>query len=441
MTGRDLARQVLLRVERDKAYANLALSAALRRARQLKPAEKNLATELTYGVLRNRRLLDHAVSQHARQPLERVNIEVLDAMRIAAYQILMLDRIPAFAAVNDAVEAIRTARGASMAGFANAVLRKLSAQDLEQNLPEDPVARLAITCSLPDALARYWHERLGLAEAEQLARTLLMRAPLTIRCNTDDDGVAGVIQELEGEGAQVTRCAYAPQGLRIKELADPFRSVGYLEGRWTAQDEAAQLVAHLVDPRPGEVVLDACAGVGGKSMHLAALMADRGEVMCVDLSRRKLALLKEHALRLGIGCCRQIDGDLRAFCAGDLPRADRVLLDAPCSGLGVLGRHPELKWRIELEKIDRLVALQRELLSSALKHLKPGGILIYSVCTITEEEGPGQVRWLLDQNDALELLPAAGSPYEELVEQGIIRTWPHRHQMDGFFMARLRLRA
>ncbi len=441
VTGRDLARQVLLRVQRDRAYANLVLSAALRRAKHLRPEEKNLATELTYGVLRYQRLLDHALSQHARQPLEQVNSEVLDAMRLAAYQILMLDRIPAFAAVDDAVEAIRTGRGASIAGFANAVLRKLSPQDLERDLPAEPVSRLAVSCSLPDTLASYWHDQLGLPEAERLARQLLERTPLTIRCNPRESGVTGVIQELEGEGAHVERCGQAPEGLRLRGLTDPFRSKSYLSGRWTVQDEAAQLVAHLVDPRPDEVVLDACCGVGGKSTHLAALMANRGQVLCVDISQRKLELLKEHALRLGVDSCRVIRGDLRGTDGLALPLVDRALLDAPCSGLGVLGRHPELKWRLDLSRIEQLVALQRELLSHTLRYLKPGGTLVYSVCTTTEEEGPEQVQWLLGQYDALELIPCREAPFEELGKEGVIRTWPHRHQMDGFFMARFRLQS
>jgi len=438
-SARSVARQVLARVRRDGAYANLTLSAELRRARGLPAAERGLATELVYGVLRHQRRLDHALARHLRQPIDRLDPESLDALRLAAYQVLLLDRIPAYAAVDDAVTAVREARGPRLAGVANAVLRKLRPEDLSRDLPDDPGARLAVECSLPEALASRWVAELGLEEARQLGNRLLERAPLTARVNTLKIESGKLVASLAADGTQAEPGRWAPEALHLATGADPFLSPSYLEGLWTAQDEAAQLIAHLVDPQPGERVLDGCAGVGGKSTHLAALMGDRGRVLCVDPSPRKLELLREHCLRLGVKSCEAIQADLRRSEALRPASVDRVLVDAPCSGLGVIGRHPELKWRLDLDHLPELVSLQRELLEAALRWLRPSGVLVYSVCTTTDEEGPEQLAWLRQAHPELELDPRARGAVP-IDENGALRLWPHRHGTDGFFAARLRLR-
>jgi 16S rRNA (cytosine967-C5)-methyltransferase len=439
-SSREVARHVLRRVRQDGAYANLALSAALGRAR-LEGPDRHLATELVYGVLRRQRLLDHALGRHAQRPLDHLDAEVLDALRVGAYQMLCLDRVPAHAAVNDAVEAVRWARGPSLAGFANAVLRRLVPGDLEQGLPEDPAARLAIAGSLPDALVRLWVVQLGLDEAQLLAQRLLRPAPLTARVNTLKIDAAGLVARLGAEGVHAAPGRLAPDALRLGGAASPFASATYLDGAWTAQDEAAQLVALLLEPPRGGRVLDGCAGVGGKATHIAALMGDVGEVTCVDSRPRKLELLREHCLRLGVQCCQTRQADLRQPGAAEEAAYDRVVVDAPCSGLGVLGRHPELKWRSELLGHQaELVVLQRALLVAAHRALRPGGLLVYSVCTTTDEEGPEQVRWLLRERSDLELAPARDGALAALASDGLYRLWPHRHDTDGFFLARFRRR-
>lgn len=440
ISARDAAREVLRRVRRDNAYANLALSGVLERFPSMKIQDRQLATELVYGVLRQQRRLDHAFSRYVNRPFSRLDQEVADAMRLAAYQLLVLDRIPAYAAINDAVEVIRQARGPKMAGFANAVLRKITPGDLTEGLPVNPVERFAIEYSLPDALAQYWFEQIGLDEAQALAASLLKRAPLTARANLLKTSIENLIEKLSQEGAYVEPTSYAPAALKICELSSPFSTPSYLNGLWTAQDEAAQLVAHLVDPQPGEIILDACAGVGGKSTHLATLMGDVGHIKCVDISQRKLELLKEHCIRLQVRSCIPIVADFRQlpFMEEELP--SRVLLDAPCSGLGVLRRHPELKWRIDLSILPELVNLQRELITAAIRCVRPGGIFVYSVCTTTEEEGPEQVKWMLNQFAELKLWPAMNPLFSTLASNdGVYRLWPHRHHTDGFFMVRFQV--
>jgi len=435
-TARDTARQVLQRVRRDDAYANLALSAALDRARGLGAAARGLATQLVYRVLRHRRLLDHVLSRHSHRPLRKVDPDVLDALRMAAYQVLMLDRVPAHAAVNDAVEAVRQARGKAVAGFANAVLRKLKPGSEEQELPEDALKRLTLQCSLPDWLARHWVDQLGQREAGALCHSLLQRAPLCARANTLKTDPAELSRVLAEEGARVEPGRLGPTALTLAGLGAPFSTTSYLDGLWTAQDEAAQLASELLGPRPGERVLDACCGVGGKSTHLAALMGDEGQISCVDSSPRKLELLREHCLRLGVTSCEPRLGDLLDGAALDGECVDRVLLDAPCSGLGVIRRHPEQKWRIERQSVERMAALQRKLLEAVVPALAAGGVLVYSVCTTTDEEGPAQATWLGERFPDLQPEQPPEEPLARLARGGAARLWPHRHGTDGFFLAR-----
>jgi len=441
--ARDLARSVLRRVRREDAYASLSLAAALRGS-GLPPEERALATELVYGVLRHQRRLDHALARHATRPLRKVDPEVLDLMRLAAYQALLLDRVPAHAAVDHAVGAVRRTSGARVAGFANAVLRKLTIADLTRDLPEDAGARLAVEGSLPDELARYLVRRLGPGEAGRLAHSLLDRAPVTLRVNTLRTEPEALAERLRAEGVEVRPGRLAASALRVVGSAvGLFELRTHAEGLWSVQDEAAQLVGLALAPRPGETVLDACAGLGGKAMHLAALLENRGLVLCADVNPRKLELLEETAARLGVTCCVARQADARSPAPHDGRTVDRVLVDAPCTGLGVLRRHPELKWRrgAGLAALPELVALQRELLEAALAALRPGGVLVYSVCTLTAEEGPEQLDGLLGAHPELEPDPlpeVLGAIPQRDPRAGVLALWPHEHEVDGFFIARMR---
>ncbi len=426
MTSRELARRVLERVE-EGAYATLALGGELTRARTLSDADRGLATELVYGVLKRRARLDYALAAGAPRGLGSLDARVLDCLRLGAYQILFL-RVPAHAAVDDAVEAVKHARGAKLAGFANALLRKL-ARDGEPPPPDetDLVAHLSVVESAPawlvnDALARF-----PPGEAKQFLASLNTPAPVWLRANTlkaQRDEVVARLRE-ERPNATVSTSPLSPEALRVDGGGDPSRSRVFAEGLCTGQDLAAQLVARLVDPQPGEALLDACAGVGGKSTHLAQLTGDRAQVDSADLSERKLELGADLARRLGITSLRPVVCDLTDENAPLQPDYDRILLDAPCTGLGVLRRHPEAKWRRAPGDARELAELQGQLLSALQGRVKPNGILVYSVCTYTDEEGPHQIRDFL-----------AARPQFKLEET--LQTWPHRDDADGFYAVRLR---
>jgi 16S rRNA (cytosine967-C5)-methyltransferase len=420
MNARELALRVLARVD-EGAYATLALSGELQRARNLPPEDKGLATELVYGILKRRARLDHALAAFAPRGLGSLDERVLDALRMGAYQILFL-RIPAHAAVSSAVEAVKHARGAKLAGFANAILRKLATQG-EPPVKGDLATQLAITESAPRWLVDDALKRFGPEEAREFLASLNTPAPVWLRVNTLRANRDEVLAQLARERpqARISASEVVEEAIKIEGGGDLFSSGAFAEGKVTAQDVAAQRIARLCDPQPGERVLDACAGVGGKSTHLAALMQNRGSVDAADLSERKLELAADAARRLGVTILHPTVCDLTDEKAALAPQYDRVLLDAPCTGLGVLRRHPEAKWRRQPGDARALADTQAQMLAALAPRVKPGGLLVYSVCTFTDEEGPKQH------------IPDGFS-----VEGEPLRTWPHRDDADAFWAVRLR---
>jgi 16S rRNA (cytosine967-C5)-methyltransferase len=353
-----------------------------------------------------------------------VDARALDALQLAAYQLLFL-RVPAHAAVDDAVGAVGRARGTKLSGFANALLRRL-AREGEPPLPTDPLERLLTEQSCPrwiyDALLAFC----GTDEAAALVRALAEPAPTGVRV-TSRGPVEETIGRLAAErpDATIAPSPLSPRAFLVTGGGALSETTVYREGRLALQDPGAQAAALLVDPRPGERILDACAGLGGKSMHLADLADDRGVIDAVDVSDQKLALLEEHALRLGIRSVTPRRLDLRAPEAAALGPYDAALLDAPCSGLGTLRRHPEAKWQRGPEQLAELARLQAELLQGVAARVRPGGRLIYSVCTLTVPEGPAQIDGFLGAQPGWTAEPA------RLV-------LPHRDRADGFFLCRLR---
>ena len=416
MNARDVARRVLRRVD-EGAYATLALAGELAK---LAPADRGLATELTYGVLKQRRRIDYALAAYAPRGIDKLDARVLDALRIGAYQILFL-RVPAHAAVDDAVEAIKKSRSQKLANFANGLLRALARSG------EPASAPLGVRCSAPDWLVDDAVARFGADEAERFLTALNAPAPLWLRANTlraaRDEAMRAVAAERPS--ATLHASDVVPEAFRVDGAGELAVVPAFAHGLVTAQDLAAQMVARLVAPRAGERILDACAGVGGKSTHLAALAGDEARIDSADISERKLELGADLARRLGVTSTTPIRCDLTDGAAPLAAAYDRVLLDAPCSGLGVLRRHPEAKWRRTPDDARALAALQAKLLDALAPRVRPGGALVYSVCTYTDEEGPRQLARFVDAHRDFAV---DGEP---------MRTWPHRDDADGFFAVRL----
>jgi 16S rRNA (cytosine967-C5)-methyltransferase len=441
--ARALAFTVLERVS-GGSYADRTLDAELRRHPGLDVRDRALATELVYGVLRHQGRLDYVVSRFCRQPLAKLETRVLLLLRLGVYQLLCLERVPESAAVNTTVELARCLSLERATGFVNGILRAVERGRQKLVWPdakENPLAHLEHALSLPPWLAERWLQELGATEAGKLAASLLEPAPTTLRVNTLRLDRSAFLAALVAAGHQGEATRFAPEGVRLLSRGTA-PLPGDNEGWYQVQDEASMLVAHCLHPRPGEVLLDVCAAPGGKTTQMAALTGNQARIIAVDLHPQRLRLVEQGAARLG---CSGIT--TRAW---DLTRrppflppfsCDGVLVDAPCSGLGVLRRNPEARWRLHPADITLLAERQAAILKQAAALVKPGGRLLYAVCTVTPEETDRQIAGFLAHHPEFHLVPLAGlvpATWRELLdEQGCLRSWPHRHALDGFFAARL----
>jgi 16S rRNA (cytosine967-C5)-methyltransferase len=405
---------------------------------------------LTFGTLRHRAEIDWALSRLTRTPLADLPSWIRTVLRLGAYQILFLTRIPASAAVWEAVELAKRVGHPGTARLTNAVMRRLAASP--PRVPDDGGTPdgIALRHSHPAWLVARWIERFGVDETRALCAANNRTPPSAIRLNTLRGTPEDVAAGLAGMGIETAPSALAPEGRRITGGAASARQRAYDEGWFTPQDEGSMLVALLVAPRPGDTVIDTCAAPGGKTTHLAALMENRGRIIACDIRPAKLAAVAKHCARLGVAIVdtRTLDA---ARVGTEFPaQADRVLVDAPCSGLGVLRRRPEIRWRLSAEHLASLGAEQQRLLSGASGAVRRGGALVYSVCTGEPEEGQAVVEAFLDRHREFEPLPLTGWPPGNgdapevsgrravFAAAGTAYLYPHRTDTDGFFVAALR---
>jgi len=447
---RMIAIRVVERVQRAGAYADLALHHALVES-HLPAADRGLATELVYGTLRWRGRLDYLIHQALDRDPAKLEPLVASALRVGAYQLFFSDRIPASAAVDEAVRCARAMGLERATGLINAVLRRLAREGAEIPLPElasDPLGHLVHACSLPAWLAERWLAELGPEEAAALATALNAPAPVTARANRTKISRAELLEELRARFPDVVACRFAPDGIVLGGRGDPGQDPAFLGGRMSLQDEASQLVVELLDPQPGDRILDTCAAPGTKTAAIAERLGGegpggRGHVLALDRHPRRLKLVARGVRRLQIGGVATLERDATKSLEDLLEHGgpfDRILVDAPCSGLGSLRRNPDARWRIQPRELAELAVVQRAILESAAAVLRPGGSLVYSTCTLTREENDEVVRGFLATRSRWRIASREEAPasLRQLVDEGgALRIWPHRHDMDGFFAVRL----
>ncbi len=440
---RELAVEVLEKVEKRKAYADILLDQSLKK-NPLSPRDRALLTQIVYGTLRWQGKIDWQLSRFLRLPPSGMDKYLKSLLRLTLYQLLFLDKIPDYAAVYEAVELGKAYGGAKAGGLVNGVARRVLREKDQLSYPkrEDIVLYLSVLWSHPEWLVKRWINQFGTEEAENLMRANNEEPPLTLRANRLKGSREAVVEILRRMGYDATLAAWSPQGIQVKPGAAVDELPGFQGGLFQIQGEASQLVSYLLDPAPGERILDACAAPGGKTTHIAELMEDRGELVATDISFRGLEKLKENVRRLGLKSVRPFLLDISEGLAGDLARPyDRILVDAPCSGLGTLRSHPEAKWHRQERDIERLSRLQRAIVDRASSFLKPGGILVYATCTLAREENEGVVEDFLgrQRNFALQgagrYLPREA---QDLFSGNYFLALPHKHNTDGFFAARIK---
>ncbi|MEW6719912.1 MAG: 16S rRNA (cytosine(967)-C(5))-methyltransferase RsmB [Thermodesulfobacteriota bacterium] len=436
---RDAAISVLARVDRDEAFADIVLDRALREGTFADPRDRGLVTEIVMGTLRRRGTIDYALLPFLSRPLDKTDAYVRNALRAGAYQ-LFYTRIPERAALNETVEAVKAVRGGGAAGFVNAVLRAIVRAGKTPAVPGpgDP-RRAAAELSAPAPLIEALERTMGEGEARAFLSAVLEKPPFSVRANPFRTTAPELLARFASEGMEPSPCRFAPDGIVLGKPPAVHSDDAFRRGAYLVMDEGAQLIAPLLSPAPGERILDACAAPGGKTTHLAALAGGKAAIVAADVSAARIRMLRETAARTA---APGIDTALNDFSRAPLPSSrrvyDKVLVDAPCTGMGVIRRNPDAKWRFRPETVETMSRVQAMILANAWESVRPGGMLLYCTCSPLREEDEDVVRaFLSSRPDAALSGPHVGwpGPADAWTPDGFLRLYPHKHGTDAFFGA------
>ena len=433
--GRDAALEALTACRRLDAWSDGSLKAA---SRGLDRREAALAAHLTYGVLQNRALLDFYIGAFCAQPFEQLEPFLRDVLRLGAYQILYMDRIPDSAAVDESVELVKRKKRQRAAGLVNAVLRRLSRE--KDHLPppaaEDRAGELSLRYSHPRWLVERLLALLGEEETEALLRLHNGSVPTTVQRNPLRCSREELREHLAASGGAVEDHPWMPDCFLLRGGGAIEAMPAFQEGLFQVQDAAARAAVLAAGPERGGRVLDVCAAPGGKAFAAAMEMGDEGEIVACDIHRHKLALIESGARRLRLGCIRTELADGRQTREEWLEGFDVVMCDVPCSGLGIIRKKPDIRYK-DPQALAGLPAVQRAILDNASRYVKPGGVLLYATCTVLPEENEGVTEEFLRRSDAFHKEPfALPAPAGET--DGSLTLWPQRHGTDGFYICKMR---
>lgn len=430
MSARDTALRTLIACRRQQAWSDGALKQNIARD-GLDRRDAALATQLCYGVLQNRMLLDWWLSRQVRGKLESLQPAVLDILRLAVYQIRFLDKVPVSAAVNEAVEQAKRFANPGAARLVNGTLRSMLREPENLELPED----LSLRYSHPAELIALLAENVERDQLEALLACHNSTPPTFLQVNTLQGDLANTAEQLKKEGYQAEPHPWLPDCLTLRG-GSPEHSEAFRRGLVYAQDPAAKLAVLAAAPKPGMAVLDCCAAPGGKSFAAAIAMENRGSICSCDIHPHKIELIRKGAQRLGLSCITPQERDASAA-APELAEAfDLVIADVPCSGLGVIRKKPDIRYK-PLEQLSRLPEIQQRILETQAAHVKPGGVLLYSTCTILKRENEAVVSAFLRDHPSFEAEPFS-LPGGFHAPQGQLTLLPCDHGTDGFFIAKLR---
>jgi 16S rRNA (cytosine967-C5)-methyltransferase len=445
-SAREAALDVLVRVEENQAYSNLLLNQTLQKY-ALERADAGLATELVYGTIGRLNTLDFFLERFVAKGLNKLEPWVKCLLRLSLYQLIYLERVPDHAVVSEAVNIARRRGHQGISGMVNGVLRNVLRSKDQLVLPPQlgDTKRIALGHSHPIWLVARWIKQFGPELTERICEANNKAPHVSIRTNTLRHSRQQLLELLHASGVTAEASSLAPAGILVRGAGNMAMDPRFQKGDFSIQDESSMLVAEAVDPRPGMKVLDCCAAPGGKTAHMAEKMGDMGVIHACDLHEHKQKLIEDQAGRLGLSSIQTLVADAvelnEHFAAESF---DRILLDAPCSGFGVIRRKPDLKWAKQEGEIEEISKLQHSILNRVHRLLKPGGILVYSTCTLEYEENEGQVRRFLAEHADFGLEPFPGEAFEgsgirqEHLASGLVQIYPHQFHSDGFFIARLK---
>ena len=441
MDSREVALNILIDINVNGAFSNYSINRHLRRKENIK--DENLIREIVYGVIENLLYIDYIISKASKIKIRKIHSTILEILRMGVYQITFMDKIPDRAAVNEAVNLSKKRGHKGVSGYVNGVLRNVS-RNKEELMKIDQKNRidcLSIKYSHPQWMIGTWVDEYGYEFTERLCKENNGKPRLNLRVNTLKTTREKLMEKLSSYGYIVHKTLYAKDGItvdnptRITEI-DEFGS-----GFFIIQDESSMLASQIANPKENSLILDLCSAPGGKATHLGQLMNNKGQIISRDIYDHKLKLVKQNANRLGINIIKTEKFDATKLDENLIGKVDYCVVDAPCSGLGIIRRRPEIKWNREMKDIEELNKIQEKILDNAKKYVKPGGIIIYSTCTIGNRENLDRIHKFLGKNREFQLIG-----FEDLIcskenmessKEGYIELFPHIHRTDGFFIAKV----
>ncbi|OCL27933.1 16S rRNA (cytosine(967)-C(5))-methyltransferase [Orenia metallireducens] len=440
-TAREIALEGIYKINEEDGFSNLVVNSLLNRS-NLDKRDRSLATQLIYGVIRRRNTLDWIINKFASRKINKMTPWVRNSLRLGVYQVYYLDKIPTPVAVNETVEAAKSKCNRGAIKFINGVLRNIirSLDKIEYpKLEKDPVQYIRYKYSQPQWLVERWVKIYGTKKAIEIAENLNKVPATVIRTNTLKTDREALIQELSEDKVDAETIALVPEAINLLKYPSIDRLKAFEEGRFQVQGLASMLVAHILAPEADDKVVDLCSAPGGKTTHLSQLMDNRGQVYAVDVHQHKLDLIHQNCDRLGIDNVETICNDGREVSFAE--KIDKVLVDAPCSGLGIMAKKPEIRWQKKPQDLAELQQLQVELLENGAKMLKDGGVLVYSTCTFTDEENIDIIREFLEDHDNFKLVDLSKDAERfgltEYLKEGTLQLIPDEDLIEGFFIAKL----
>ncbi len=424
MNERKTALSILMKTETEGAYSNLEINKAFA-ASDLDSRGKAFVTNIVYGVLQNKIRLDYIIQQFSKLPMKKISPDVKNILRMGLYQIIFMDKVPSYAIVDESIKLVRKCKKASSTGFVNAILRNFIRSG-DVTYPSDFLKYICTYYSYPEWIGKLW-QNIYEKDAKLLMESGNMRPPFTARVNT-----LKISRDEFIEKTGATPCTICNDGVVLDSGFSVSDDDMFKNGYYYPQDEASMMPATVLSPQKGETVVDVCAAPGGKTTHMAQLMNNEGKIFAFDIYEHKLKLIEDNAKRLGIDIISPVLQDASEVNGDYIEFADKVLVDAPCSGLGILRRKPEIKYKRMPEDLRSLSELQQKILTTAAKYVKSGGELVYSTCTINPGENENVIEEFLKTNKDFKLIDLnfENSPYMKLL--------PSVHNTDGFFIAKMR---